>query len=469
MRRLPLLLAVFLILCPPAVLGQGGASTDIITGRVLDLAGEPLPSAVVSATALDTGIRRTTLSNPQGRYTLIFPDGGGAYRLEVSHIGMRTTVVLVERGPTEDVMVADVRMSIAPIVLQEVRARGARAEASPETQERVIDGDWITLMPINPGDLAAVASLSAGVVGLEATDSIGSGGFSVIGQRPDLNHISLDGATFGPPRGETGGGLGIPAEAIRLTRVITNSYDVARGQFSGGQIASTTRGGTNRPQGTVSYSLHEPRLQWYGDGSPFNRAYTQHRVSGGYGGPLIRDRLFFFGSAAVQHRSQDLQSLMQADAGALERLGAHPDSVARFLETLRAQGLSPAEPAASSRQLIEELSLFGRLDYTLSQRHSVMLRGDLRWDHRDGTRVSSLGLPHSGGNNDALGGGVMVGVTSRVREQLINEFRIYVSQRETDQAPYFPVPEGRVRVTSELDDGAGAPPRWSSAATAPSR
>ncbi|MBA4156742.1 MAG: TonB-dependent receptor [Gemmatimonadetes bacterium] len=436
-----------------AGLAQVGITTDVLSGRVMNSSGEPLPDAVVSAVSLETGIRRTTLSDSRGRYMLIFPEPGGRYELEVSRLGMQTARLVAVRQAHEPVLTTDVRLVIGPIMLQGVTARAEMDRSPPGSQERVLDGEWLTLQPIDATELAAVASLQPGVLGLESTDSVGSGGFSVLGQRPDLNVVTVDGASFGSPRGTAGGGLGIPAEAVRLTRVITNSYDVSRGQFSGGQISTSTRGGTNRQQGTLTYSMHEPRLQLHVDGSPFNRAFTQHRLSGGGGGPIIRDRIFYFGSAAVQHRSQALQSLMDADAAGLEQLGAHPDSVARFLQILQQQQLSPREPVAASQQLIEELSLFGRLDFVLSDRHSLMMRGDARWNRRDGTQISTLGLPHSGGNNASDGGGVMVALTSRFRAEMVNEFRAYLSRQDTDAVPYFPVPEGRVRVASDLPDG----------------
>jgi hypothetical protein len=450
-----LLLVLFVTMVPlvGSARAQSGSTTDILTGTVLGPSGEPIVNASVTAVSRESGLRRSTITNAQGRFTIIFPGGGGYYEVLAAHIGMRSELLAATRGVDEDVVVVEFRLAVAPILLQEILVMGEGELLEAGAQERILDGDWLSLLPIDPRDLAAVAALNPGVVGLEASDSIGSGGFSILSQRPDLNHIAVDGMSFGSPRGGPGGDLGLPAEAVRLTRVITNSYDVARGQFSGGQISSTTRGGSNRREGSLTYSLHEPRLQWHGDGSPFNRAYTQHRLSGAHGGPIVRDRLFYFGSAAVQRRSQGLASLMHADGAALEQLGAHPDSVARFLETLRVVGLSPTEPIAASQQLIDDVSVFGRLDFVKSDRHTLMLRGDGRWNRREGTRVSSLGLPHSGGENLSAGGGLMVGVTSKFSAELVNEFRAYVSRQDADAEPYFPVPEGRVRVTSELDDG----------------
>lgn len=435
-----------------AASAQVGVTTDILTGHVTGPEGEPLQNASVRALSLESGVSRTTLTDTRGRYTLIFPDGGGRYELEVVRIGMTTERVLVFALESEDVLVTDVQLSLGPVTLGGVTVIAEADRTASLGTSTELDGEWLTQQPFDPRSIATIAALEPGTIGLESTDSLGSGGFSVLGQRPDLNHISVDGASFGSPRGGADGELGLPAEAVRLTRVITNSYDASQGQFSGGQISATTRGGSNRPSGSLTYSLYEPRLQWVAD-TPFSRAYTQHRLSGGYGGPVIKDRLFYFISGQLRHRSQDFASLVQADLAALEQLGAHPDSVDRFFSILSDHQLSPIDPLPVSQELIDEWSVFARMDYTIDDRHSLMLRVDAQGNERAGTRISSLGLPHSGGNDLAGGGGVMLGLTSKLGPDFINEMRAYLSRSDSDAAPYFPVPEGRVRVASYLEDG----------------
>src|SRR5439155_1450829 len=97
-------------------------------------------------------------------------------------------------------------------------------------------------------DLNTLATLAPGVVGIGETDST-SGAFSVAGQRSTANTITLDGLSFGSGN--------VPQDALRTTRVVTSTYDVARGQFSGGLVASTTRSGTNVPQGSFTYALRD--------------------------------------------------------------------------------------------------------------------------------------------------------------------------------------------------------------------
>jgi hypothetical protein len=225
---------------------QVGTTTDIITGRVLGPAGEPLGGANIVATSAETGVRRSTVTNAQGRYTIVFPDGGSRYQLEITFLGMAPLRRTAARLGDEDVLVADIQMDMSPITLEGLEVttrRGAGpAQREPGTQERVLPGEALNRLPVDPLDPASIALLAPGVVTVEG-DTLGLG-FSVFGQGPMQNQVTVDAISFGADG--FGGGLGRPQEAVRFTRVITNTYDVARGQFSGGQIATTTRAGTNR-------------------------------------------------------------------------------------------------------------------------------------------------------------------------------------------------------------------------------
>jgi hypothetical protein len=456
-RVLPLLALLLgaLAALPHDLASQVGTTTDIITGRVLGPVGEPLSGASVSAISVETGVRRSTVSNAQGRYTIVFPDGGGRYQLEAVFLGMAPIRRAVARMADEDVLVADIEMDVSPITLEGLEVttrRGAGpGQREPGTQERVLAGEALNRLPIDPLDPASIALLAPGVVGVDG-DTLGLG-FSVFGQGPMLNQITVDGISFGAEG--MGGGLGLPQEAVRFTRVITNTYDVARGQFSGGQIATTTRAGTNRIQGSFNYQLRDPALQWTGGDDPFAGGFRQNRLSGGLGGPIIRDRLFYFGSFAVQRRSEGLQSLTSADPVSLQRLGAHPDSVARFFSLLGQQGIYTvgSEPVAADR-VGDAVTFLGRLDYNLTANHTLTLRGDGRLFNQDPFRVGALNLPQTGGEMETTGGGGMLTLTSRFGGGLVNELRAYYSGQQRDIQPYFQMPEGRVRVTSDLDDGA---------------
>src|SRR5688572_21344237 len=212
------------VLAPLRANAQVGATTDIITGRVTGPGGQPLAGARVEVTSLETEVTRTRTTDQNGRYTILFPDGGGQYRMTVRYIGMQPATVALAREADEDRFVTDVRMSavatqLGPVVVREravtTPPRGERPEAG--STERVLTGEQLARLPVDPSDPNALAQLVPGVVGLSPTDTT-PGGFSVAGQRPDQNQITLDGLTFGDG--------GVPQEAIRTTRVITSTYDV---------------------------------------------------------------------------------------------------------------------------------------------------------------------------------------------------------------------------------------------------
>jgi hypothetical protein len=447
-------LALLLALGVAATGAAAQSNTDIITGRVTGPTGEPLQGVSVRATSLESGVVRATLTNAQGRYTLVFPQGDGQYQMEYHHLGLATVSRPLVRIGDEEVLVAEIQMSIQPIALEGVDVTARRAPprfgSEPGGQERALTGEALDRLPIDASDLAAIAALTPGVVALG--DSIG--GFSVLGQGPAGNSFTLDGASFdGGDMFGGGAGTGVPQEAIRMTRVITNTYDVSRGQFSGGQIAGTTRAGTNNLQGQVNYSLRDPTLQWTAEDGPFAGAFRQNRVSGGVGGPIIRDRLFYFGSVQLQRRSEGLQSLLSADSRSLQRLGASPDSVSQFLSVLTGYGLHTPGLAFPDARISDMVNVLGRIDFNVTDMHTVTLRGDMRSTEQNNFRTGALGLPQSGGVMENNGGGLMLSATSRFGNGWVNEFRAYGSDNRRDMAPYQILPEGRVRVSSDLEDG----------------
>ena len=450
LRGLRYLLAFALISAPVASLrAQVGSTTDILTGRVTNTAGAPIPGATVEAKSVETQVTRRARTNADGRYTILFPDGGGQYQLTVRFLGMAPATLNVAHVADEDRLVTNVRMSENATQIQGVvvRARPTPRDApdrpTPGSQERNLTPDQVARLPIDPTDLATLATLAPGVVGIEATDST-SAAFSVAGLRPDANAVTLDGLNFGSST--------VPQDAVRNTRVITSSYDVARGQFSGGQIASTTRSGSNFKQGTFNYSLRDQQLAWEaGDQTAFNQGYTQNQLSGGFGGPIVKDKLFAFGSLQVRRRTDAVPSLVSADAATLERVGVSQDSVDRFFSIVQGFGLTPGANVTDSRDADNYSSLV-RVDWLASSGHTLTLRGDFRGTGQDPTRVGTLSLPQTGGNQKSSGGGLMAVLSSNFAGRFINELRAYAQTDQRHSDPFAFVPSARVQVNSDLSD-----------------
>src|SRR5206468_22247 len=261
--------------------------------------------ALVQALSVETQISRHATTDARGRFTVVFPDGGGQYDLTIRFIGMAPATVSVARQGDEDRLVANVQMGASAVPLEAVTVsarRGSRLveRVGPGAVGRSLSADQLARLPVDALDLKTVATLVPGVLALGATDST-EADFSVSGQRPTANAITLDGLSLG--------GGSVPQDAIRSTRVVTSSYDAARGQFSGGLVASTTRSGKNIPQGSFTHTLRDRPPAWgQATPSPFGQGYPQNPLTGRMGGPLVRNRLFVFGALQGRWRGQALPS-----------------------------------------------------------------------------------------------------------------------------------------------------------------
>ncbi len=454
-RLLAVLRQLFVVLGIVILAGRGagaqvGSTTDIIMGRAIGADSAPVAGARIEVTSAETGITRRKTTNERGEFSILFPDGGGSYTLRASFLGYAPFSMSVQRQADEDRLEVVVRLTRNPQVLQAVTVRAANNRDAQQERpaagstERNLSPAQLDRLPIDKGDLASVATLAPGVIGSAATDSTPAT-FSVAGQPASQNQITLDGLSFGSGT--------VPQEAVRSTRVITSTYDVSRGQFTGGQVASTTRSGTNNVQGTVSYSLRDPSLEFVDESSAtFGQKYQQNALSFGVGGPVKRDEMFVFGAASVSRRTNPLSSLTAADARTLARLGASPDSVQRFLGRIDTFGVGATLPGIPDERLADQASAIVRFDWSLGESNTLTLRGDWRGSLQDGTRVSPFAVPTTGGNLRTMGGGGLGTLTSNLG-RFINEVRVYQSSDRQNTEPYLVAPIGRVTVGSLLATG----------------
>ncbi len=432
---------------------QAASSTDIITGIVTNESGQPLADAVVTILSIETQVTRSTKTNARGRYTILFPDGSGQYRLTVRFIGMVPVQRTIVRQADEDRIVANVKLSSTPVQLEELRVAARRPQGpsnqapSPGATERNLTTDQVQRLPIDASDLTLLATLVPGVVSITGNDST-PGGFSVAGQRPTSNAVTLDGLTFG--------GASVPQDAVRNTRVITSSYDPARGQFSGGLVASTTRSGNNQTQGTINYGLRDQDLTVESGDDAFATGFNQHQVSFGFGGPLIKNKLFAFGSGLGRFRGDELQTLLSAAPATLQRFGVAPDSADRLLGLLGTLGVPVNSDLATGSRHTDDVSSLLRLDWIVTQGHTITLRGDYRGNRQEPIRFGQLSVPAFDTRSSQKSGGVMLTANSRFGATVINEFRAYRSSSTSSSPLETALPAGRVQVVSDLDDVRGA-------------
>ena len=450
MKRLLLAFALGAIALgtPEMAHGQVGSTTDIITGKVIGPNGEPIAGARVEVLSLETQVTRFRTTNEHGQYTLLYPDGGGQYRVTFKAIGMAPFVLNLNRQADEDRLEANAQMSptsqrLGQIVVRATPNPNGNERATPGSTEKVMTGEQLYRLPVDASDPALVASLAPGVIMLDGSDSTANS-FVIAGQRADQNQITLDGLSFGSGS--------VPSEAVRSTRVITNTYDVARGQFTGGQVASTTRSGTNVLQGSAGYVMNQPDFEFPDTSSQATARYTQNQLSFGLGGPFVQDQSFWFLSASGSARTNDINTLLNANDLLLERSNAAPDSVTRFLGTLSHYGIPTSSLRVPADALNDRSTALTRMDFALGDRHTLTVRGNWNWTSLDATRLSTLSVPSHGGETRSLGGGLMTSLSSQFDIGIINEARLFLNDATNSAQPFLTMPQGSVRVTSQLPD-----------------
>lgn len=434
-----------LLLVPSAALAQ---AADVLTGRITGPDGSPVAGARVEAISIETEITRSVLTGANGRYMILFPDGGGRYLLRVSFIGMATEVRLVTRDPGEELVLLDLTLNPQPIQLDELVVQASPpGEAGEQSTE--LTQELVSRLPLQDLDPATLALLAAGVIA--TADSLGGQlGFSVAGMSDLLNQITLDGVILGE------GGLGVPEEGVRQTLVTTSTFDVSRGGFAGGQVAITTARGSNRHAGSLSYRLDDDALQL--NSSAITNAFTRHHLGGSWGGPIIRDRLFFNTSFQLSRNLNHRFALAADDPLAAVRSGVNVDSISRFLSILDENyGIPTTGQTGRYNQLSDDIRLQGRIDWNLSQRgtqsHTLSARVNLNINSQDSTRINTMDLVQHGGETERNHRMGALTLNSRFGANWTNSFNISYGHSWSDALPYIEMPEGVVRVNSEFEDG----------------
>jgi Carboxypeptidase regulatory-like domain/TonB dependent receptor len=448
-RAASFFVALLLALLPVTAAAQ---EADVLTGRIVGIDGRPVAGARVEAVSIETEISRSVLSDANGRYMLLFPDGGGRYVLRVTMLGMADIVQTVVRED-EELLLTNITLSPQAIELAGINVRAQAptpGQGNAGEQSTDLPQDLLNRLPLPDLDPSTLALLAAGVVGTELDSLSGRMGFSVAGMSDLLNQITLDGMILGE------GGLQIPEEGVRRTQVTTNTFDASRGGFAGGQVAMSSARGNNRTAGSLSYRLDDDALQ--AQATPLTNAFTRHNFGGSIGGPIVRNRLFYNASFQLQHNVDHRFALAANDPLAAQRAGVNVDSISRFLDILSlAHGFPVEGQTGAYNQFNDDLRLQGRVDWNITQARATSQTLSLRFNtnvrDQDSTRIQTLDLAQHGGEteqNNRLGS---LTLNSRFGSGWTNALSLSFNESWNDQLPYLEMPEGRVRVTSEFEDG----------------
>ena len=270
-----------------------------ISGTVADKTGAVIPGVTVTATNEATNVVNTVQTNASGAYSfLTLPVG--IYDIEAKQTGFQNYKQTGITLNVNDHITVDVAMEVGTVSQTvEVSANAAHVDTTTATLGDVIGGKSIVDQPLVSRSYIDLMGLQAGVnpstnASGRVSGNLSAGNVSVSGSRADANGFSVNGGNV--EEGEANGTSIIPnADSIAEFRIITNSANAEYGHYSGGAVSVITKSGTNGLHGDAFEFWRNQNMDAIQPFSNTKGAYSQNQFGGTIGGPIKKNRLFFFG------------------------------------------------------------------------------------------------------------------------------------------------------------------------------
>ncbi len=299
---------VTVVLLLPAREGTAqGVTSAAVAGRVTDESGAPVPSAGLTLVNSSTGQRYSRRSAEDGRFNFENVAVGGPYTLQTRALGFEAAQGEPFQLTLGQRLQVNVSVKRAAVGLEAVTVTG---EASPLVSRARTGAQTF----VSDSIIHRLPTLSRNftdfIVTVPQVVSSGVPGTTLGGQNNRFNNIQIDGGVnndlFGLAASGVPGGQAnvhpISVEAVREYQVLIAPYDVRQGSFTGGLVNAVTKSGTNEFHGSAFGFLQNQGLVGKDTADKKAADFTQSQYGGTFGGPIIRDRVQFFGSIDVQHR-----------------------------------------------------------------------------------------------------------------------------------------------------------------------
>lgn len=299
--RLSLLLSAFLLIFALVSGAYAQKDSGSIVGTVHDPTGAVMANAKVTITDVDRGTTFNATTNDQGEY-VASPLRIGRYTVTVEKTGFKKAVSEVVQVDVQQRVAVNIALQVGQIS-ESVQVTGAAPLLETETSDlgQVIDSHRIVTLPLNGRNYAQLALLGAGVAPSEPGGRTESTfGFSASGARSLQNNYLLDGVDNNSNLGDVLNGSAYviqpSVDAIAEFKVQTNSYSAEFGRGNGAIMNAVIKSGTNQFHGDVYEFLRNDRFDARNAFDAFGRQeYRQNQFGFTLGGPIIKNRTFFFG------------------------------------------------------------------------------------------------------------------------------------------------------------------------------
>jgi hypothetical protein len=296
-RELLLLFSFLGLVANAAAQGTGGS----FTGTVTDNTGAVIQAAAVTATSVDSGRTWKTQTNDVGVYNLpAVPPG--TYTIAVEAAGFKRLATNALTLEVNQVARLDLKLELGTVG-ETVEVQGLSALLQTEATQlgSVISGTTTVNLPLNGRNFVQLSLLAPGVVTYDfntfTSGSTGGGQPLVNGNRAQANNYRLDGMDANETEDNVIA-YSPNVDAIQEFKLITANPPAEYGNSMGGIINTTLKSGTNQYHGSAFEFLRNDKLNsntWFGNATKLPRTHFNQNIFGGtFGGPIERNRLFFF-------------------------------------------------------------------------------------------------------------------------------------------------------------------------------
>src|SRR5712672_941609 len=311
----------------PRSLAQVAGGT--LTGTITDKTGSEIPNAQIVIKDLATGIERTVSTNKDGFYIAanLLP---AEYQVTISASGFNTEIktgIKINVGAQQEF---NLTLQVGTVTHRvEVTAEAPAVQLASSDISATVEATTVRELPLNGRSWTDLAALQPGVDTIQTQPSFSSGadrgnrGFgqqlTISGARPQQNNYRLDGISLndyanGAPGSVLGGSLGV--DAIQEFSVLTSNYSAEYGKTSGGVVNAITRSGTNAFHGSVYEFLRNSALDaknfFEQDPTLPKASFKKNQFGGALGGPIIKNRTFFFADYEGVRQSKGIATRLSA-------------------------------------------------------------------------------------------------------------------------------------------------------------
>jgi len=449
-------LALLCIVLASAAFGQSvNATTGGITGKVTDNSGGPLPGVTVTATNLGTGLTRSTTTETDGAYLLsLLPPGNYRVDAELAGLGKAgapKVVILLGNNTKTD-------LKLNPTVSETVTVTATAPVVDPTQsgQTTSVTEKQIENLPILSRDFRSLATLTPGV-----NESFG-GRVQANGGRGITTDYNIDGANsnsefFGEQTGGTRAPFTFSQAAIKEFQVIRSQYNAEYGRGVGATMNAITKSGTNDIDGEAFTFLR--KKSWAAtrpgviNGLPATESFrAKDSLQPGFavGGPIVRDRFFYFVNADAQRQKLPIIATDFTSRTGVGQFGAlAPDVQQAFFQRFQAITGHPYADELNYDQTFNQNTYLVKFDANLGMKTHASLRDNYSDFHNQFNQSGFQLASNQGDEHDKFN--QLVGQAETVLTNTI--FNQLVLQYEKQERPIDPLASGYPEVSVTQGSG----------------